>query len=126
MMDLIKKQKILERITNFFSHECSYDEALRTAKRFIGELNLLKNVNEASLLPFELHFELRGRKEPKLIQVDEFVKKLFGFGWHNREETGMYDESQIAHLLFLEITKRHPTLDAVMESKKQTLQIAND
>ena len=126
MIDVTKKQKILERIENFFSHECSYDEALRTAKRLIWELNLLKNVNEASLLPFELHFELRGRKEPNPIHVDEFVKKLFSFYWHNREQPGKFAEGDIAYSLFLEIATRHPTLANIIELKKQTLQIAND
>jgi hypothetical protein len=116
---------VLVSLGKRISHENSLEDLHGRVIDICKEFNFFEEVERSSLLLFQLHFELWGRKESESIDVYPFVKKLYGFSVNNRE-TWMFDESQIAGYLFTEVAKLHPVLSVILESKKEVLGIAND
>ncbi len=100
----------------------SYKEALRKVKKICQEHGFLNQVLKCSDLFFWKAFE-HGRA---IVPTIEFEKKLFSFYWTNQEETGMSEQSRIAHDLFLEIAKRHTALGIIIERRIKSIDISND
>lgn len=111
------KGKILKSISERFMPTDTYAEALEKAREITKEFDFFSNVQQCSDLMFWKAFE-HGRKE---IHTDKFEKQLYTFYFHNREENGLHNESEIAHFLFMELAKRSPT-----SAEIKIPQIAND